>query len=512
MYLRRGGIMSYSKKLIYKNEQMLLEQTINLYQIPADIYLLFLVDPVKLTNLTQITTENSEKHFNYLLNKLFKVSTIFKTWQNMSLEYKQKLYDLNASNNQEITEAFEDNDENLTINTLNDLSQYRYLINNIVDSVDFIQISLPIGIRSTKQPHYYIINSLMFESEDKKLYIHESAHLEFNKLFLSNPVNRGYWTNIWNLAFEVLRRDEIYIGGKVEGNITEDTVSILKKRLVTKSETDIYVKQQNSILLQQYFDDTSVLDITQELKDKQTKRLGLKQKAEPIEIEVDDKEALERINLVLSKHLVQLKEMLSDDSKINHRFNQDEKKYQQILLKIFPYIFPQYTHFIREFSFKIDGNSKKNRDIPDFLALNTDLSVDIIEIKTPYKQLFAKTQYRKNYVFDREILGLITQTQKYIYNLERNAKTEEKNILKEFSKIKGFDASNIDIASPKALVIVGRSPNESSELSSIEKKEINLSLSILKNRYQDILEFLTYDDIVNRIERIISKSTEQINI
>ena len=151
-------------------------------------------------------------------------------------------------------------------------------------------------------------------------------------------------------------------------------------------------------------------------------------------------------------------------------------------------------------------------DRPDFLALNTDLSVDIIEIKTPRKQLFAVSQYRQNYVFDREVLGMITQAQKYIYNLERSAKNEEKAILKKFQKFSDFKDSHIDIASPKALVIVGRNPNMRSELTEVEKREMNLSLSILKNRYQDILEFLTYDDIVNRIERIISRSTDQINI
>lgn len=502
-----------ANKLIYGKNCILLERNISFYEIPADIYLFFLIDPIKLTIIEHIDNESSQEHFHYPILKLFQSSTIFKNWQKLSSKDKQDLYDLNVSNNQEITELIEDMVENESIKELSQITEIfseKMVTKNV--TADSFKICLPIGMTSATYPEYYNLNSLIFDLDDKNLYVHKSIKPEFNKLFLYNQVNRSHWTNIWNLAFEVLQRNEIYIGGNMDGNISENTVGILKKSLVTKSETDNYVRQQNSILLQKYFDDTSVLEITKELENKQIKRETVKRKNEPIKIEIDDKKILDQIHLVLKKHLIQLKEMLSDNSKTNNRFTQDENKYQEILLKIFPYIFPQYTHFIREFSFSIEGNSKKMYDRPDFLALNTDLSVDIIEIKTPRKQLFAVSQYRQNYVFDREVLGMITQAQKYIYNLERSAKNEEKAILKKFQKFSDFKDSHIDIASPKALVIVGRNPNMRSELTEVEKREMNLSLSILKNRYQDILEFLTYDDIVNRIERIISRSTDQINI
>lgn len=232
----------------------------------------------------------------------------------------------------------------------------------------------------------------------------------------------------------------------------------------------------------------------------------------PIALDHDDQNIIKTVNNILEEHLNELKSMLSDQSKKGRNFVQDEKKYQVMLLKIFPYIFPQYTHFIREFEFKIDGNSHKNTDIPDFLALNSDLSVDVIEIKTPYKRIFTKTRYRENYIFDREVLGLITQTQKYIYNLERNSVREEKNILKKFQEKPDFSGSEINIASPKGIVIVGRGPQNDPTLSTAEKREVNLSLSIMKNRYQDILDFLTFDDIVDRIERVIARSTSHIDI
>ncbi|WP_180707601.1 Shedu anti-phage system protein SduA domain-containing protein, partial [Lactococcus lactis] len=129
-----------------------------------------------------------------------------------------------------------------------------------------------------------------------------------------------------------------------------------------------------------------------------------------------------------------------------------------LLLEIFPFIFPQYTHFIREYNFKIEGNSQKKEDIPDFLAATANLSVDILEIKTPYFDLFRKGKYRGNFVFSSEVQGLISQAQKYIYNLERNALREEPKITKKFQKETDFKGEHLYIRSPKAIVIVGKNP------------------------------------------------------
>ncbi|MDI6495688.1 Shedu anti-phage system protein SduA domain-containing protein [Leuconostoc lactis] len=501
------------KEIIYENGFMFLKQDFEDFYRLKLIYLLPLINPRKLVNVLNTGSEDTVDYFkkqSHIL-RLFSQEKIYDNWVEMSIEQKNTFYQSVLERNQDLCEII---DASLEINSVESLVE---ILENCRDKCltrysGDATFLIPIGRSSRDYENYYVLNSLKFDEPSNKLYIYTNLRLKFNMLFLYNYGSYGGYTNIWNSVFSVLNNNEIFIGGDAEGNITLETVVFLKKHLVKKSEAETYINHQNSILLQQYFENTNMLELQEELSGQQKRRSLKNETMGPIVLENDDRKAIETVNTILSVHLKELKKMLGDDSKSGRNFVQSEKKYQTILLKIFPYIFPQYTHFLREYSFKIDGNSKKNRDIPDFLALNSDLSVDVIEIKTPYKKIFTKTRYRKNYIFDREVLGLITQTQKYIYNLERNALREEKNILNRFREKTDFNGTEINVASPKGIVIVGRGPQNDPTLSSSERREINLSLSIMKNRYQDILDFLTFDDVVDRIERVISRSTDHIDI
>ena len=55
-----------ANKLIYGKNCILLERNISFYEIPADIYLFFLIDPIKLTIIEHIDNESSQEHFQYL--------------------------------------------------------------------------------------------------------------------------------------------------------------------------------------------------------------------------------------------------------------------------------------------------------------------------------------------------------------------------------------------------------------------------------------------------------------
>lgn len=504
-----------SKKIIYNNEFIILEQNFEYFSEMKLLYLLFFIDPKKLDNIVSLGSEKVINYFNseYHIVRLFSQISIYDNWAEMTVSQRNEFYSNVCQSNADLCEII---DQSLTIYTADSLidvlKNCQYIVGQNTDTVDSLTVMLPIGKLSSSYKNYYVLNSLKFNEPNHNLYLSNELSLEFNEIFIYNYGVFGGWTNIWNLVFSALNSNEIFVGGKAGGNISLETVRFLKKHLVKKSEAETYINQQNSILLQEFFENTNLLEVQEKLTEQQRKRSIKSEVMGPIALDHDDQDVLKTVNNILEEHLKELKSMLNDQSKKGRNFVQDEKKYQAMLLKIFPYIFPQYTHFIREFSFKIDGNSHKDSDIPDFLALNSDLSIDVIEIKTPYKRIFTKTRYRENYIFDREILGLITQTQKYIYNLERNSVREEKNILKKFQEKPDFNGSEINIASPKGIVIVGRGPQNDSELSSTEKREVNLSLSIMKNRYQDILDFLTFDDVVDRIERVISRSTSHIDI
>lgn len=503
-----------SKRIIYKNGFIILEQDFKYIPEIKLLYLLFFIDPKKLVDTVNIGTKEAINYFDsqYPLVRLFSQVSIYDNWVKISVSQRYALYRNVVDSNIDLCEVIDYSLEiDKTDSLIDVLRKCKFIVQENTTS-DFPTVMIPIGKLSAIYENYYILNSLKFDEEKNNLYLSDELSLGFNEIFLYNYGTFGGWTNIWNSVFSALNSHEIFIGGKAEESIALETVKFLKKHLVKKSEAETYINQQNSILMQEFFEDTNLLEVQEKLTNQQRKRSIKDDVMGPIALDHDDQNIIKTVNNILEEHLNELKSMLSDQSKKGRNFVQNEKKYQVMLLKIFPYIFPQYTHFIREFEFKIDGNSQKNTDIPDFLALNSDLSVDVIEIKTPYKRIFTKTRYRENYIFDREVLGLITQTQKYIYNLERNSVQEEENILKKFQEKPDFSGSEINIASPKGIVIVGRGPQNDPKLSTDEKKEINLSLSIMKNRYQDILDFLTFDDVVDRIERVIARSTSHIDI
>jgi len=503
-----------SNRILYNDGFIILEQDFKYFPELKLLYLLFFIDPKNLVDNVNIKTKETITYFDsqYPLVRLFSQVSIYDNWAKMSVSQRNVFYGNVVDSNRDICELIDYSLKIETTDSLIDvLKKCQFIVQENI-TIDFPTVMVPIGKLSSRYENYYILNSLKFDEPKNNLYLSNELSIEFNEIFLYNYGAFGGWTNIWNSVFSALNSNEIFIGGKAEGNITLETVEYLKKHLVKKSEAETYINQQNSILMQEFFEDTNLLEVQEKLTNQQRKRSIKEDLMGPIALDHDDQNIIKNVNSILGEHLTELKEMLRDQSKKGRNFVQDEKKYQAMLLKIFPYIFPQYTHFIREFKFKIDGNSHKNSDIPDFLALNSDLSVDVIEIKTPYKKIFTKTRYRENYIFDREVLGLITQTQKYIYNLERNSVREETNILQKFQENPDFSIPELNIASPKGIVIVGRGPQNDPTLSSTEKREMNLSLSIMKNRYQDILDFLTFDDVVDRIERVIARSTSHIDI
>ena len=79
------------------------------------------------------------------------------------------------------------------------------------------------------------------------------------------------------------------------------------------------------------------------------------------------------------------------------------------------YLYPKYIAGVREVVIKgVDRHEKR----PDFLLVDANGYIDILEIKKPNVQILTKqSSYRNNYVPVRELAGAIQQIEKYIYCL-----------------------------------------------------------------------------------------------
>ena len=189
-----------------------------------------------------------------------------------------------------------------------------------------------------------------------------------------------------------------------------------------------------------------------------------------------------------------LKEMINDEAGIS------EACWQERIQNILSLIYPKYILCTREVIFKgVDGYDKR----PDFVLVDTNGYVDILEIKKPSVQLITKqASYRNNYVPVKEMSGAIQQIEKYIYCLT----SVEKSQIEVRKKLESMlpETVNIGFVNPQGLLIAGRS----NEFDAQQKKDFEL----IKRQYKHIADIMTYDDLLRRVTNIVVSLAKRLGI
>lgn len=101
-----------------------------------------------------------------------------------------------------------------------------------------------------------------------------------------------------------------------------------------------------------------------------------------------------------------------------------------------------------------------------------------------------KSLYRNNYIPKTELSGAIMQCEKYIYNMASDTKKAEIDLNNQFSSVLPKDYK-LQIVNPKAMIIMGRS----NTFAEPQKAEI------IRRKYKNILDIITYDDLLYRLHR-----------
>lgn len=145
-----------------------------------------------------------------------------------------------------------------------------------------------------------------------------------------------------------------------------------------------------------------------------------------------------------------------------------------------------------EFVKILDERDIDTDNISDYLMQAYDGFLDIIEIKRPSKdlQFFASTKDHDNYIPSSDLVKAITQSVKYIYELERESNSDK--FIKRVSGVKTIK--------PRCVLIFGRS-NEWND----DQRE---AYRILNASYHD-LNILTYDHVLSRAKRILGLEEEK---
>ena len=125
------------------------------------------------------------------------------------------------------------------------------------------------------------------------------------------------------------------------------------------------------------------------------------------------------------------------------------------------------------------------KNISDYLVKTHDGFLDVVEIKNPNMGFWMDNLDHSNYVPSVNLTKAITQAQKYIHEIEREANS------KKFAERVG-----VNVVKPRCTLIIGRSNNWNDE-----QRE---AYRILNSSYHNLL-ILSYDHILSRAKSMLGE-------
>lgn len=250
----------------------------------------------------------------------------------------------------------------------------------------------------------------------------------------------------------------------------------LIEKFPNQREVALYKRACISAIIGEYFSDTSPIQKYNEYVE--MRRRDLKDDTQIIDINrnID----IYKYNLILSE----LREMLNG--------NYSELEWQERLLPIILLMYPRYVKCLKKVRLSIGSGKYKELD---YMLIDSDGNVDIIELKKPFEEcVLRKAKYRENYVPGLELSGAIQQIQKYVYYLNTYKHLNEEKLNEKYGK--ELNGVKIKIVNPQGIIICGRKSDF------IEQQD--LDYEIIKRQYKALTEILTYDELIKRLENILS--------
>lgn len=273
---------------------------------------------------------------------------------------------------------------------------------------------------------------------------------------------------------------DIYVGGKNEGSIPIAEFRRLINNFPNSYELDKYVSARVESIISSYTNSNGHHE--KKYHDYLNKKISLT--GEKISNQLADYETF-KYKKILSK----LKKMLLKEEAYS------ETQWQEEILDILLLLYPKYLYVFREAPVK-DFYNGKNRSI-DYILIDSSGNIDIVEIKKPFnKCIVTSGLYRDNYIPLRDLTGTVMQIEKYIFHLSKSGSHGERKIMQKY-KDKTPSDMEIKITNPGGFIIMGRKNN----LSKVQLQDFE----IIKRKYKNLIDILTYDDLIERLEFIIGK-------
>jgi len=280
-----------------------------------------------------------------------------------------------------------------------------------------------------------------------------------------------------------LTSEDLYVGGAKPGAMPTSEFKTLLASFPT-TELNLYANKKVARILRDYFETTTPAE--KRFEDYLNKRDG-----KPRIHDIPDVYEFEvsKYEFIRDKII----ELLRDEDSFS------ENEWRDLMLQFILLIFPKYVCVLRNVLVKDYYTSSKkstNRYI-DIALLDANGQIDIIEIKKPSGDtLVSARDYRGNYTPRKELSGTIMQAEKYLFHLSKWGVAGEADITKRQAALLPA-GHKVKITNPKAIIISGRSNGLSAQQL--------FDFEVIKRKYANIVDILSYDDLLNRLSSIIEK-------
>ncbi len=287
---------------------------------------------------------------------------------------------------------------------------------------------------------------------------------------------------------DALIDEPIVVGGKADGAIPLEAFDELLANFPTTTELTHYARTRVTEVLKDHLGTMSDAQIKLARYLNQKKTIPNRSKIDFIKEYEPEKFKYVRDGIL---EMVQEVEAMPDAFK--------EKDWQRKIVEFLLLIFPKYVAVLENVHIKdfYSSSDKATDRFIDLLLVDANGSVDVIEVKRPHPHqlLSRKPGSRDNYTPNGDLSEAVMQVEKYLFHLSKWGRAGERAI-QEKRKAELPSDFDIKITNPKAVLILGRDKD-------FDDRQ-KFDFEIIKRKYANIVDIMTYDDLLRRLDNIIA--------
>lgn len=285
---------------------------------------------------------------------------------------------------------------------------------------------------------------------------------------------------------------EIVIGGDGDDSIPISAFERLLTRFPTTTELDRYARARVADVVGQYVDGMA------DARGHYERYMNRHKAARP----TVSLETVELLEAELAKYVL-IRDTLRDWLAASEV--RVERDWQRLLMRFLLLIFPKYVAILEGVQiadvYSTPGSTR--RRFIDIALVDAAGNIDVIEIKRPRGGLLAAGDYRENAFPSRELSGTIMQAEKYLFHLSKWGVAGERALTRRHGSLLP-DGMSVRVTNPKAMVILGRDPADG------VSGERAVDLEVVKRKYANMMDIMTYDDLLRRLDNIIASLRRRI--